>query len=1561
MHAVRAVLTEIFRNFAVWMKWTYKILRAFLLVVLSLAVTVPVTLYILLSLPSVQRSICHRTESELTRLMGVNVDIDRISITPFNRVTLHDVNITGSASDTILTADRIGAGINLYDLLRSRIVVNYAELIGLDARISRPTAGAPLNIQPIIDALKPKDSNKPPTRFDFRVNTVVIRRSAASYDVLDRPVTPGRFNPDHIHLTDLRADMQLPRMANDDFTIDLRRIAMLESSGLEIKSLSGLFHIGATSASVKSLALLMPESRLRFSDLDLTYSSLQALGRELPSMNIDLAITDGSRLSTSDFVPLLPALDGLDMNVGISASLSGSLHDIHIRSLNLTERSDRFSLSAGNSRVAGLGVKDAVPELDIDKLHLTAAAGVIPDIAGRFTTLQSLPRQLLTNLGGVNLDADFNGTPRKGVLQARFESAPGNMDIDIDFSRTPAGTTTLRGNASTMGFSGATLFSGTRHALEQVGDIELNANFDLALAPRRNPQGTVEVTLPRVTYRGHTYTDVDLYASIDRTLYNGGIHVDNAGVMLDLIAQADLNPADRTLEFHIDAEDVDLAALNLLQNTHGRLLSLSGEGALHGPDINHVNGHVNLTDISFIDAHGTGLRLDAVTLDALSDSVGQELRLTSDMLDAYAGGSYNLTQMPKVARAIIERVLPNLTGRTEAEASRNYLGPEAPLNELKFDIRLKNTAPLESLVKLPVNVIYPINITGSLNSTERSMALNVDAPYLQQGNHLIENTALRMGLDGGSGNAPGRANMYFTTMVPTKKGNMTLSATAFGSDGHLDTQVGWHVNRERRFEGDINLTASFSRDDLRCLVTDINVNPGRMVFNDTVWTVNPAKIIYSDKRLEVNRFNVSRPGQYLTIDGVASTSDEDRLTLSLRDISLDYVFETLGIENAMFGGNATGDFYVTSAFTPHPVAYTPALDVRGLKYNYALLGDARIKSSWDADTRAVRLNALISQPNGRQSIVDGRIMPMADSLDLTFDADRIAIGFLKPFMAAFATDVSGYASGKARLWGSFKLIDMVGDIYGEDVSLTLGFTNTTYTCTDSVHLRPGRIDLKDITLHDKLGHSATLNGWLTHKCFKEPEFSFNITNARSLLVYDVPESAGERWYGHVLGNGWATVRGVPGTIDIDADISTAPGSSFTFVLSDAQQAYDYDFITFRDRNRHLKDSLNRDTTPEIVRALKERIARSEVQGPPSVYNMDISVDVQDNTQMNLIMDPLAGDRIRAYGSGRMRMTYGSSNDELRLFGTYTLARGSYNFTFQDIIIKEFNISEGSKISFDGNPYMARLDIKATYAANANLSDLDESFLSDKELKRTNVPVNALLYVTGDMRQPDISFGLDFPTVTSDIKRKVMSIVNTEEMMNRQIIYLLALNRFYTPEYMSATKGNELVSVASSTISSQLSNMLGQLSDKWSISPNFRSDRGDFSDVEVDLALSSHLLNNRLLLNGNFGYRDKSLNNNSFIGDFDIEYLLNRSGSIRLKAYNRYNDQNYYLRSALTTQGVGVVFKRDFDNIFSFLRPLRHHHDTPADTTATMERRQQPDSATVIVADTIVIAPAPQKQ
>ena len=317
------------------------------------------------------------------------------------------------------------------------------------------------------------------------------------------------------------------------------------------------------------------------------------------------------------------------------------------------------------------------------------------------------------------------------------------------------------------------------------------------------------------------------------------------------------------------------------------------------------------------------------------------------------------------------------------------------------------------------------------------------------------------------------------------------------------------------------------------------------------------------------------------------------------------------------------------------------------------------------------------------------------------------------------------------------------------------------------------------------------------------------------------------------------------------------------------------------------------------------------------------------------MDPEGGDRIRATGNGNMQIKY-SSSDEMKMFGSYTVDQGRYNFTLQDIIIREFNIKPGATIAFHGDPLQAVVDLQAAYSVNANLLDLDESFANDRELNRTLVPVNALLNLSGVISQPDISFDIEFPTLTTDVYRKVKSIISTDDLMNQQMLYLLALGRFYTPEYMGGTgRNNELASVASSTVSSQLTSMLGQINDNWTIAPNFHSDKGDFSDVEVELALSSRLLNNRLLLNGNFGYTDNAMNSNNFIGDFDIEYLLTKNGNFRLKAYNRYNDQNYYIRNALTTQGVGIMFKHDFNN---FLRRHRSKKaaevSAPADTTAT---------------------------
>ena len=184
----------------------------------------------------------------------------------------------------------------------------------------------------------------------------------------------------------------------------------------------------------------------------------------------------------------------------------------------------------------------------------------------------------------------------------------------------------------------------------------------------------------------------------------------------------------------------------------------------------------------------------------------------------------------------------------------------------------------------------------------------------------------------------------------------------------------------------------------------------------------------------------------------------------------------------------------------------------------------------------------------------------------------------------------------------------------------------------------------------------------------------------------------------------------------------------------------------------------------------------------------------------------------------------------------------------------------------------------------------------------------------------ISFDLELPGSNEELERRVKSLINTDDMITKQIIYLLVLNKFYTPEYINNQyKSNDFSAVASSALSSQISSLMNSFTDKVQLGTNIRTSQDGIEDTEVEMLLSSQLLNNRLIFNGNFGYKNNALQKNAFIGEFDLEYLLTPSGDIRLKAYNHANDMYMFLKQALTTQGVGIMYKKDFTRFSDIFR------------------------------------------
>lgn len=1511
----------------------YRVLRTIVVTGIVTVLSVYVLAYLFLVIPKVQNEIKGIAEKELSALLNTDVTIGKLTISPFNQVVLYDVTVPDQTKATLMHVDKLGAGMSLYNLAVNRkIVFTYAEIVGLDGHITKETPESKPNYQFIVDALSPKNKKTPPKKFDIKIYNIVIRKSAITYDVFSELHKTTKFDKNHISISNLRSDIALPKLKNDDFIIDIKRLSFNERSGFVLKDLTANATIKSKNIGVKQLRVELPNSLITPEDMEINFSSLKTLGKEIKNIPLELNIPN-SYVTLSDFACFVPELGKFHIPFYITLATRGTLHDLYIPVLSLKTENELLSLDI-SGRVSNILKKDDL-SFKIPHIQVKAKAEEITKITSNFAHLSAQADRIIKNCGNVYVDGSVKGNLRDVNFNGLIATSLGRVTIDGDFSN-PKGKSAkgFRGLVKTDNFKLGNLLGKEPLLNEAAFDIKLVAQII-----NGKIQGKVDGNIAYIDFKGYRYNNIIANVDVKPSHYAGSVSIDDKNVKLDIEGTAALAGADSQFDVKLIANDINLANLNLYSKYPHHTASLKVDALFYGNNLENANGSLMLHDLAFVDENGKGIKLDNFYIIADNHHEPNQIEISSDVLNGNIVGKYDFKCLVNSFKDILSPIFPALISNTEKH--RHYASQ--PINQFEYSLRVENndrTADILSFFKSPIELLYPVTLSGHVDESNQTFSTVLDAPYLAQKNKLIEGSRLEAYINPESHNLVVNAQ----TTMPTKNGKMKLELACNGVNNRADTNLSWKIDRKEDFHGDLNFSVGLDRaTDDNSLSALVDINPTQLVFNDTAWQVLPAKVNIDHGVINVDNVKAIYDKQFICINGTASKNSTDQLKVELKDINLDYIFQTLAISNVQFGGSATGVFYASDLFSKMPVLSTPNLHVVGFKYNQALLGDTDISSHWDNVGKFVAIDAVVSQPNGYKSKINGEIYPTMDSLRFDFNAQKINVQFMKPFMSAITSDIQGEASGHARLYGNFYNIDLYGDLFVENLKVKVDYTNVYYTTTDSIKIVPGLIKFKDVKLRDRNGHVANMTGWVRHKYFHDASFNFSVTDARDFLCYDITPKMNQRWYGTIYGNGSAFISGEPGLVNITVNMSTAENSKFTFVLSDSEAATEYNFITFNDRNKKEIVEEKLDEREQIVRRFTKK--QDEInKSAATVVKINLLAEITPQAQMVLIMDPVGGDKIKATGSGNLKMVYNSADDKMEMYGNYMLQKGYYNFTLQDIIIKDFTIKEGSRITFDGDPMAAKIDIEAIYGLNANLQDLDESFATGKEMNRTNVPVHALLKVDGDIKQPAISFDLEFPTLTSDAYRKVKSIISTDDMMNRQIIYLLALNRFYTPEYMGNTnKSNELASVASSTISSQLSNILGQLSENWSISPNFRTDKGDFSDVEVNLALSSQLLNNRLLFNGNFGYRDNALNNrnSTFIGDFDIEYLLNKNGNIRLKAYNHYNDQNYYVKSALTTQGVGVTFRYDFDRPFDFLRKKKNSFKLDTVTVVEKDTLQLP--------------------
>lgn len=1481
-----------------------------------------VGLYVLLSLPSVQNRVRNIACKELSTLFGGKLEIESLSITPFSEVLLNDVSLTSPQGDTCATISKVAAGIDLWCLsMERRIVFNYAEIIGLDAGIEQKVKDGPLNIQFIIDALSPKDKTKPPARFDLRFRNIVVRNSRASFErpwMTDAEGKPMNFSC--IELSNLRLDLSIPVLKNDCFGFDIRNMQCDVSPGVNLRGLSADINLKKGDGrnlrdvlSVKNLSIELPGTFVRVGDIVLESGSHAPVHADIQGFVTPSALSG-----------ILPQLESFKSQCDLLIDATLSESEIDVAQCEIGYLADGSYMRV-SGKASDMKSKDGL-DVDIHEFKSKISEALASSILSLFPKINPKVNDILAKAGTIDVDLQGNMQDAdKANLTGEISSAIGSIEIEGNIASLKSKKPVIAASLSAEDVE-----LGEILATNKVGRTSFLLDADI-VGLDKNAEGEITLSSDYIFLDGRRLSQIlcevvkhgqDVHASID---------TDDDDLRLDLDADYHIGGKESVLDAHLNLKRLNTNLLGLKGKFADSNIGLSLDARTLGNNADNITGFLHLSNLQLSKDADKSFTLGRLTLDIDTlgtydcekhQAPGRSIRLRSDLMDADISGHLHPATLAAEIKRMVATVFPALV-----DPSVNYLSDVQPGNDFKFDLDIKAFTDFYDYFGAPVSPLSDIPVKGFIDTDAGRFELSLATPHIRQGrDKLIRDTSLKISFDSFLQMTKVDAN----TIFPAKKGDVQLAFDISGMHDKLVATLLLNPTFKSSLKGGVTMETYFSKipnplTQKQDLSVHVDILPSSVSMKETVWNVARGKIDYHGKTVSVKNFLVEHGNQYVAIDGVASENSSDFLRVKLNDIDLDYIFSILNINYVTFGGMATGEVLGSRLLTKSPVAYTRFLRVKDLSYNGAVLGDGDLASTYFPEEQKVGIYAYIKDPltRERRANIDGGIWVTRDSLSFTFDANKVNLQFMKPFVSAFCSDLRGIGSGRCKLYGTFSDIDLVGNLRADTVSMKIDFTNTWYHAgNDSVFMGKGLIDIPPLTLYDSQGHTAQLSGKLRHRYFHEPVFDFRIRDAKSILCYDTNEKMNPLWYGTIYGSGSGQIAGRPGLVQIDLNMATEDNSRFFYVISDAEETDEYSFLSFTDKRKEALDSQRPDTMPTYLHQFIKK-AQEEEEGSSNVV-MSLKGSVTNDALVTLIMDPIAGDKITARGKGALQMDYNMAANDLRMIGTYTLDEGSYYFTLQDIIIKNFVIKPGSNIKFNGDPMNANLDIAATYRVNTNLTDLDPSFSNDKELNRTNVPVDAILLVDGPMTHPDINFDIELPTLTSDVERKVKSIVSTNDMMSRQIIYLLALNRFYTPEYTrDASDGRgsggaaEMSSMASSTLSSQLSNILSNMTDKLAVAPSFRSDKGDFTDMEFDLALSSRLLNNRLLINGNFGYRDRQTSNTQFVGDFDIEYLLNKNGNLRLKAYNHFNDQSYYLRSALTTQGVGVVYRKDFDHLFNF--------------------------------------------
>lgn len=1455
----------------------------------------------MLYVPIAQRTVTNIATNIFEELLQTEIHIDRVNIGFLNRVILNNVIIKDQDNQHLLTAAKLSAKLEILPLFKGRISISSIQFYGFNINLYRTENEKSPNFSFLIDAFK--NDNNSESNVNLNINSILIRKGALSWHDYHHAKTPGKFNFNHLDLENISATIGLKELSNDSIHLKVKKIVARDKSGLALKRLSFNVRANKDSLQIDDFKAELPNSIVELTQIKSQYNQRIKTSDRNKWKSI-ISMEGGIETSTihyQDFIPLYPPLKSLNLKEPIHIKLyaKGNLEDLRIDILDIYSKSKGLDISS-NVILQHLNSKDSLSvNTRLKKFYVNR------DIA------KSLSSVLLNNKSEETLIALFpvnmygNGIYSKSNSNAAFTlgTEHGIINIDCSLKDLKQGLFTV----SSESFNFENILDKHVKLGNTIFTIKGQGVLD-----KQAPHFNIESCINELEYNGYKYKNISLDVTHKDKKTTGLLSITDHNI--DISSRTSYMSHGKSTSFKTDTKIKSFRPNELLLTTKYPDTDFRGEiyADFKGRNIEELNGEARIHNFN-MSSPDEIYSLDTISVSATSNNKYKQYIFDSDFLFAELEGHFKFNSLLAYGRRMLSKHIPSLI--------QNPTLPKDSTNEASLFIEVTNTKPLEKIIGIPLKLNETAYLNSYFNSERSEIDLNISVPKLTYNQHSFGDLSVF------SSNTKDSITCNIGVAKLTDNHPIDINIDLKSYNDSIQTFLKWDNNSSNQYKGNIAVNASFNKNENSQKESIISFLPSEIVINDTIWKFSQSDItISSSNNIQVRNLKLGNNEKHIIINGGISEQTDDSLKINLKEIDLAYIFDIINFHPVDFAGFATGDAYIANI--KESPELQAKLNVRNFTFNNALLGNMNILGGWSKDKNSIHLDAHITDyKNNSVTDVKGEVRlgaPPKGGLDLMIKTSNIDLFFLNKYTSGIFTNLNGRASGWTRVFGPFKGIDLEGDMFINKADLKINATNVDYhIMNDSVILKPGKIIFKNARIYDDFGrpnlssHYGVVNGELKHSYLSHMTYNINV-DTYNILGYDEKDFGENVFCGTAYATGKIKVIGEPGKLNIDINATPEQNTLFSYNLSSPTAITDNQFITYKNHDKqHSQDN----STEE------QRIAPE----PTSDINLNFNLNLKPDATMKILMDPNTGDYISLNGTGIIRANY-YNKGKFTMFGTYTVDHGTYKLSIQDLIRKDFSFNPGGTIVFGGNPIEADLNLQAVYTVpSVSLNDLS----ARSTFNQNNVRVNCLMNLGGKAEAPQISFDFDLPNVNEDEKQMVRALISTEEEKNMQVIYLLGIGRFYTYDYNNTEQSQSSVamkSLLSSTISGQLSQIFSSIlgnNSNWNIGTNLSTGDVGWSDMDVEGLLSGRLLNNRLLINGNFGYRDNSTTQTSnFIGDFDLQWVLTKSGNINLNAYSKTNDR-YFTKSSLTTQGVGIAVKRDFNSwkeIFKLFVPKKNRKE-----------------------------------